>query len=108
MIFIWISELSGGTARAFTSPRLLRLAFCSISPILVAFSLALAQCHSLHRPFPSLYLPPMLLPEKNTPTGMALYHDVGYGLPRAGSQNFRKFRMPVVYSNPLADLCANC
>jgi hypothetical protein len=38
---------------------------------------------------------------------MTLYHDVGYGLPRAEPQQSRKFRMPVVHSNPLADLCVN-
>jgi hypothetical protein len=37
--------------------------------------------------------------------GLALYHDVGYGLRRATSQRTRTFRMPVVYSNTLADLC---
>ncbi len=50
---------------------------------------------------------PMLLPKKSTLNDMTLYRDVGYGLPRAGSQQSRKFRMLVVYSNPLADLRAN-
>ncbi len=51
--------------------------------------------------------PTPFLKKNNAPNGMALYHDVGYGLRRVGSQKSRKFRMPVVYSNPLADLYAN-
>jgi hypothetical protein len=42
----------------------------------------------------------------DAPQGLALYHDVGYGLRRARSQRTRTFRIPMVYSNPLADLCA--
>jgi hypothetical protein len=36
---------------------------------------------------------------------VALYHDVGYGLRRTQSQSRRAFRLPIVYSNSLADLC---
>jgi hypothetical protein len=48
--------------------------------------------------------------KNNTPyaQGMVFYQDVGYGLRRVSSQKSRKFRMPVVYSNSLADLCAIC
>ena len=35
---------------------------------------------------------------------VTLYHDMGYGLPRAQPQR-RAFRLPIVYSNSLADLC---
>jgi hypothetical protein len=54
MEFIWISELGG----AILAPsRHLRLALCSVSPILVELSLALAQCHPIHPPFPSFPRP---------------------------------------------------
>jgi hypothetical protein len=39
--------------------------------------------------------------------GIALYRDVGIGLRRAHSQRKRTFRLPIVYSNPLADLCGS-
>ena len=37
--------------------------------------------------------------------GVALYHDVGVGL--RPSQRARAFRMPMTYSNQLADLCVS-
>src|SRR6266404_3324919 len=42
---------------------------------------------------------------KDIPPNVALYHDVGYGLRRAPSQRRRAFRLPIVYSKLLADLC---
>lgn len=105
MGFIWITELGGvilAPSRHLSSRlSLFRLALCSISP---SFH---SQCHSLHPPFPSFHRPQMPLPEKNTPDSMTLYHDIGYGPLRPGSQNSRKFRVPVVYSKSLSDLYAN-
>lgn len=54
---------------------------------------------------PHFLFSPMPLPKDSSPHGPALYHDVGYGHRRSTSQKSRKFRSPVVYSNPLVDLC---
>ncbi len=52
---------------------------------------------------------PVVAFAKETPIpNVALYHDVGYGLRRARSQRRRAFRLPIVYSNSLADLCVPC
>ena len=108
MAFIWITELGLDNVRLnvtsalpftalarFSSPR-----FQSLSP----------QCHSIHPILlsPLSLIPPMLRPKKIPPAGspsasVALYHDVGYGLRKAASQQYRKFRLPVIYSNPRVD-----
>jgi hypothetical protein len=80
--------------------RHLRLALSSISPISLRF-------HSLSRNviqfilLSPLFLVPMPLHKKTPDSGTTLYHDVGHGLRKA--QQTRKFRVPVVYSNPLRD-----
>jgi hypothetical protein len=43
---------------------------------------------------------------KEIPPNVALYHDVGgCGLRKTRSQRTRAFRLPIVYSNSLVDLC---
>ena len=73
-------------------------------PALARFSL---RFHSLSRNviqfilLSPLFLVPMPLQKKTPDSGIALYRDVGHGLRKA--QQTRKFRVPVVYSNPLRD-----
>jgi hypothetical protein len=96
------------------------LPYVALAPFLVLFS----QCQSPLQPQSLLSPVSLFLPSRrmfnrhskpapfvprtgdDAPQGLALYHDVGYGLRRARSQRTRTFRIPMVYSNPLADLCA--
>ena len=80
-----------------------RLTLCSLSPILES------RFHSRNASLAALFPPaflssPMPLPKDSTLQGPPSYHGVGDG--PSSSQRSRKFRSPVVYSNPLVDLCA--
>jgi hypothetical protein len=107
MEFIWISELS---SQLHVTAQRGFLASALPYVVLARFSRCVFKSHNVNHSAllsPVFILPTMPLPMNSAPYGVALYHDVGHGLRRAESQKSRNFRMPVVYSNPLADLCVN-
>jgi len=105
-------------------PRLQRLssfsalALSSLSPLSLlrfhnakSFARSPSPCFSLpssmspKQPDRRPYIPPA--PKGDKHQASALFYDSGvaHGLQRAPSHRIRSFRRPVVYSNPLADLC---
>jgi hypothetical protein len=111
---LWISESRCARGSRHSRLSLFRLSYSSLRP-----------CYSTLLPPPAF--PPFLSPlstmrpinvRQRLPTsspspymkddprqGVALYHDVGYGL--RPSQRTRTFRIPMTYSNELADLCVS-
>ena len=55
--------------------------------------------------FPAKHSKYPVVVSKDIHPNVTLYHDMSYGLRKAQSQRRRAFRLPIVYSNSLADLC---